>query len=162
MTQPEVPVTSGEVEPRVLSLAQLLQSHPNAQRALRGSIERQQQKRHADRAARPTLPMHCPHCSAPGIVYLTLPGPDGAREYRRRPEDCCQSALRDAAERALHYALNPNNDAEERVEAADRYTAIKESITRPDLLRELATHEAILADVEQRVSGLPGAQGGVG
>ncbi|MCD0175871.1 hypothetical protein IHN32_07930, partial [Deinococcus sp. 14RED07] len=100
-------------------------------------------------------------CDAPGIVYLTLPSPDGPREFRRKPSDCCQEALRDAAELALHYALNPNNDPTERVENADLYAALKASITDPALLRELDTHEVLLADIERRVSGLTRAQGGV-
>lgn len=152
-----------DVDQETASLARLLRAHPTASRNLRASIERQRQQRDEQRTTRPhALPMDCPHCGAPGIVYLTLPHPDGStRQFLRRPMDCCQSALRDAAENALHYALNPNNDADERVEAADRYAALKASITAPALLRELATHEAILASVEQRVSGLTRAQGGV-
>ncbi|GAA5514922.1 hypothetical protein Dcar01_03686 [Deinococcus carri] len=155
-------VTAAQVDPQILSLAQLLNAHPNARRGLQRSIERQQQQREARCTPRKfEAPMDCPHCGAPGIVYLTLPTEDGPREFRRKPMDCCQPALRDAAENALHYALNPNNDPVERVEAADRYAALKESIMAPALLRELETHEAILADIESRVSGLNRAQGGV-
>ncbi|GAA5514051.1 hypothetical protein Dcar01_02800 [Deinococcus carri] len=162
MTNPTEHMTPTQVDPQVLSLAQLLNAHPNAKRGLQRSIERQQQQREARRTPRKfAAPMDCPHCGAPGIVYLTLPTKDGPREFWRKPMDCCQPALRDAAENALHYALNPNNDPTERVEAADRYAALKESITAPALLRELATHEAILADIESRVSGLNRPQGGV-
>ncbi|GGS38104.1 hypothetical protein [Deinococcus knuensis] len=153
------PVTAGEVTPEVLSLARLISAHPNAARALQASIARQQAARAA--AQRPTPTLSCPHCGAPGIVYLTLPGQDGPREFRHKPSDCCQDALRDAAELALHYALNPNNDPTERVENADLYAALKASITDPALLRELDTHEVLLADIERRVTGLTRAQGGV-
>ncbi|MFC4636964.1 hypothetical protein [Deinococcus hohokamensis] len=162
LPNPNGPVPLSEVDPHTMHLAKLLKLHPNAQRTLRNSIERQQQQRDAQRTRRAVeAPMDCPHCSAPGIVYLTLPSKDGPRHFLRRPMDCCQPALRDAAENALHYALNPNNDPEERVEAADRYSALRESITDPTLIRELETHELVLADIERRVSGLTRAQGGV-
>lgn len=151
-----------QLDPKTLGMARLLAAHPNAQRGLQRSIERQQEQREAQRTPRRfAAAMDCPHCGAPGITYLTLPTKEGPREFKRKPMDCCQPALRDAAENALHYALNPNNCAEERVEAADRYAALKGSITAPALLRELDTHEALLADIEARVSGLTRAQGGV-
>ena len=152
-------VNAAEVTPEVLSLARMISAHPTAARALQASIARQQAARAA--AQRPTPTVSCPHCDAPGIVYLTLPGRDGPQEFRRKPSDCCQDALRDAAELALHYALNPNNDPTERVENADLYAALKASITDPALLRELDTHELLLADIERRVTGLTRAQGGV-
>lgn len=152
-------VNAAEVTPEVLSLARMISAHPTAARALQASIARQQAVRAA--AQRPTPTVSCPHCDAPGIVYLTLPGRDGPQEFRRKPSDCCQDALRDAAELALHYALNPNNDPTERVENADLYAALKASITDPALLRELDTHELLLADIERRVTGLTRAQGGV-
>ncbi|WP_104990896.1 hypothetical protein [Deinococcus sp. NW-56] len=156
------PIPTEQIDPQTLSLARMLMASPNARRSLQRSIETQQQQREAKRTPRPSaLPMDCPHCGAPGITYLTLPTKDGPREFKRKPMDCCQPALRDAAENALHYALNPNNCAEERVEAADRYAALKASITPPVLLSQLEEHEAILADIEARVSGLTRAQGGV-
>lgn len=160
MTQPDH-VTSEQVAPEAVNLARLLVSHPNAQKALRASIERQQQEREAKVTRRPSAaPMDCPHCGAPGVVYLTLPSKDGPREYRRKPMTCCQAARRDAAENALHYAMNPNNDALERGEAADQYAKLKDTITAPALLRQLDEHEAILVDVHERVTGLTRAQGG--
>ena len=152
-------VNAAEVTPEVLSLARMISAHPTAARALQASIARQQAVRAA--AQRPTPTVSCPHCDAPGIVYLTLPGRDGPQEFRRKPSDCCQDALRDAAELALHYALNPTTDPTERVENADLYAALKASITDPALLRELDTHELLLADIERRVTGLTRAQGGV-
>lgn len=159
MTDPTPQVTAAEVDGQVLSLARLLSAHPSARRALEASIERRQAAQAQATRSAPTL--DCPHCSAPGIVYLTLPTKAGVRQFSRRPMDCCQPALRDAAEHALHYALNPNNDPAERIEHADRYAALKESITEPDLLRELDTHELILSNIEDRITGLHRAQGGV-
>ena len=153
--------TETQVPSEVLSLAQLLTAHPQARKALQLSIERQQQAREVTQAMQERLNvMACPHCGAPGIVYLTLPTAAGVKEFKRKPMDCCQEALRDAAEHALHYAMNPNNDPVERLEAADRYAALKESITAKNLLTELETHELLLASIEERVSGLPTSQGG--
>jgi len=160
VTTPE-PIPTEQIDPQTLSLARMLMASPNARRSLQRSIENQQQ-REAKRTPRPSaLPMDCPHCGAPGIAYFTSKTKSGVHEFKRRPLDCCQPALRDAAENALHYALNPNNDALERVEAAERYVVLKEGITSPALLRELDKHEVILADIESRVSGLTRAQGGV-
>lgn len=159
MTDPAPQVTAAEVDGQVLSLARLLTAHPSALRTLEASIERRQAAQAQTTRSAPTL--DCPHCGAPGIVYLTLPTKTGVREFSRRPMDCCQPALRDAAERALHYALNPHSVPEERFENADRYAALKESITEPELLNELATHEEILFGIHKRVTGLHRAQGGV-
>ena len=147
------------LDPQVFHMAKLLSLHPNARRALEASIERQQQQRAA--AAPAPVDMSCPHCTAPGVTYLTLPTANGPREFQRRPMDCCQPALCDAAENALRYACNPNNDPVERVDAADRYAALRESITTPELMERLHMHEVVLATVEQRVSGLNRPQGGV-
>lgn len=148
------------LDPQVFHMAKLLALHPNARRALEASIERQQQQQR-EAAAPARVDMSCPHCAAPGITYLTLPTSAGTREFQRRPMDCCQSALCDAAENALRYACNPNNDPVERVDAADRYAALRESITAPELLERLHMHEDVLASVEQRIFGLNRPQGGV-
>jgi hypothetical protein len=158
MTEPHQ-IQPSDIDPSTLSLAQLLTAHPRARRGLELSIERQRQQR--AQASRPAASMACPHCGAPGIVYLTLPTSSGPRPFLRRPMDCCQPALRDAAENALRYAMNPNNDAVERIEHAERYAALRECLTDPVLIRELEGHEALLADIESRVSGLARPQGGV-
>ena len=136
-----------QVSEETLSLAKLLSAHPQAKAALLRSIERQQESR--DQQTAPSL--DCPYCGAAGIQYLTLPSKDGPKAFYRRPADCCDYARRDAAEKALHYALFPNGDSEERLENADLYAALKASITTPALLRELDTHELLLADVERRI-----------
>lgn len=136
-----------QVSEETLSLAKLLSAHPQAKAALLRSIERQQERR--DQQAAPNL--DCPYCGAAGIHYLTLPSKDGPKAFYRRPADCCDHARRDAAEKALHYALFPNADPVERLENADLYAALKASITTPELLRELDTHELVLADVERRI-----------
>ncbi len=149
-----------EVTEHTLTLARMLAAHPNAARALQRSIERQREAR-AKAEQDVAVNTDCPYCLAPAIHYLTLPGKNGPRNFYRRPVDCCDHARRDAAENALHYALNPNNEPAERIESADLYAALKESITTPELLRELETHELLLADIEQRVGKLTRAQGGV-
>lgn len=131
--------------PEVLSLAQLLAASPKSARALQMSIERQQQQR--AEAQRRIITATCPHCGTEGLVYLTL----GASEFRHRRADCCQPALRDAAETALHSAMNVNSTAESRLEATDRYEALKKGITDRKLLRELETHELLLSSSDERI-----------
>ncbi|GGJ65167.1 hypothetical protein [Deinococcus aquiradiocola] len=128
----------------VLSLARLLTASPAAARTLQRSIERQQQQRDTQRRV---IDARCPHCHTEGVVYLTLP----TGQFRHRRADCCQPALRDAAEAALHSAMNPNSPADSRLEAADRYAALKGALTHPALRRELETHEHLLATSDERI-----------
>ena len=130
---------------KVLSLAKMLAANPRTARALQMSIEKQQHQR--AEAQRRVISANCPHCGAEGVVYLTLP----TGVFRHRRADCCQPALRDAAEAALHSAMNPNSTAESRLEAADRYAALKLGITDRKLLRELETHELLLSTSEERI-----------
>ncbi|KQR40788.1 hypothetical protein [Deinococcus sp. Leaf326] len=153
-------VTPEQVDPQVLGLAKLLNAHPTAARVLRNSIERQQALRDSARPAPTDHLMNCPHCDAPGVVYVRLPSPAGIREFRRRPSDCCQAALRDCAEAELHFALSPANDPHERGVAADRYAAICKSLTNPVFLDELDAYAAEFDGVEDRITGLTRAQGG--
>lgn len=153
------PTLEDLTEAQALSLARAFQAHPAYRRALEACTERQQQRREAANPKGPEI--LCPHCKAPGITYLTIQTASGPREFKRRPMDCCQPALADAAENDLRYAFNPNNKDDARVEAADRYAALRESITRPDLIERLAMKEAELADIDQRIFGLTRPQGGV-
>ena len=137
--------TDHEITPETLSLAEMLAASPRAARTLQMSIERQQQQR--AEVQRRVVNANCPHCQAQGVVYLTL----GTSEFRHRRADCCQPALRDAAEAALHSAMNVNSTAESRLEASDRYAALKLGITDRALLRELETHELLLATNGERM-----------
>lgn len=155
------PVTPAQADPQVLGLAKMLTAHPTAARVLRASIERQQALRDSQRKPSPAdHQMNCPHCDAPGVVYLTLGKSPHERVFRRRPLDCCQMALRNSAEAELHFALSPANDPAERIVAADRYSAIRESLTDPALLDELDAYEAEFLDIDTRITGLTRAQGG--
>ena len=131
--------------PEVMTLARLLTVNPKSARALQMSIEKQQHQR--AEVQRRVINASCPYCQTEGLVYLTLP----TGEFRRRRADCCQPALRDAAESALHGAMNPNSPGESRLEAADRYAALKGAITDRKLLRELETHELLLSSSSERI-----------
>ena len=137
--------TERNFKAETLSLARLLTVNPKSARALQVSIEKRQQER--AEVQRRIINANCPHCQAAGVVYLTLRG----SEFRHRRADCCQPALRDAAESALHSAMNPNSPAETRLEASDRYAALKLAITDRKLLRELETHELLLSTSEERI-----------
>jgi len=138
-------ITEQPIDPEALTLARLLTVNPKSARALQISIERQQEKR--AEAQRRVINANCPHCGAAGLVYLTL----GTSEFRHRRADCCQFALRDAAEAALHNAMNPNSSPDSRIEASDRYAALKLAITDRTLLHELETHELVLSTNEERI-----------
>jgi len=134
-----------DIQPETLTLARLLTVNSKSARALQISIERQQEKR--AEVQRRVINANCPHCGTAGLVYLTL----GASEFRHRRADCCPLALRDAAEAALHNAMNPNSSPDSRIEASDRYAALKLAITDRKLLRELETHELVLSTNEERI-----------
>ncbi|WP_407572106.1 hypothetical protein [Deinococcus altitudinis] len=137
--------TDQDIQDETLTLARLLTVNPKSARALQISIEKRQQER--AEVQRRVITASCPHCQAAGVVYLTLRG----TEFRHRRADCCQPALRDAAESALHSAMNPNSPAETRLEASDRYAALKLAITDRKLLRELETYELLLSTSEERI-----------
>ncbi|GGR11562.1 hypothetical protein [Deinococcus ruber] len=135
-----------ELSPEVLTLAQLLAVNPKSAKALRDSIERQQAQRGETRAR--LFEASCPHCAAPGILYLTL----ATGEFRRRRKDCCQPALRDAAEAALHNALAPFGTPEDQVEASIAYMTYRSQLTDPELIRELDTHERLMTTIDTRLT----------
>jgi len=133
------------ISPETLTLAEMLTANPRTARALQMGIEKRQQER--AEAQRRVINANCPYCQAQGVVYLTL----GISEFRHRRADCCQLALRDAAEVALHSAMSQTSTLESRIEASDRYDALKLAITEHKLLRELDTLELILRTSEQRI-----------
>ncbi|MGY2892510.1 hypothetical protein [Deinococcus sp. UYEF24] len=130
--------------PEVMNLAQLLTRSPRAQAVLQQSIERQSQKAEIRQRV---VHANCPYCKSEGVVYLTL----STGEFRRRRADCCQLALRDAAEAALHAGMNPNSNEETSAEELTRYMTLKSAIHTPALIRELETHEFQLRTINQRI-----------
>ena len=134
-------------DPKAVSLAELLTDRPKARATLQHSINRQKEQAQAAGAKRPVIHANCPHCKAEGVVYLTLP----TGEFRRRRADCCQPALRDAALAALHAGMNPNSNVASSDEELKRYATLRSAIKQPALLRELDTHQMLLASLEDRI-----------
>lgn len=122
------------------NLKTLLEQSPLALAALERSLERQQATRQARGKPKVAPVVSCPFCGEGGKV-LTVGKGEAARSFTVMPDTCCQQATKETALRALRYSMNPLGDKKERLEQGLLFAELRQKITLPSLLAELAEEQ---------------------